>query len=1009
MYFANFRNKFGLSFLVFVIVLFSTVLMAFGTIKSSADSDNEKRQGENFSFTDLQNQQIFSNSKEFTGFNFLSNNPAALFNDSKSVQSALSKDGANADVYGEFDKWVKSYTAKTANGLQIDSQQIDEGEALAIRRREQLKQLIQTNPQAAIERAISAETLALLPSSIAEQSERRINATGDFMVYEVCGINSGLSAGKKGVRMGSSRTEREVVIGEDKYTAYVYGRREQMTTKLAIPLSGIEIDGQMAVDEAVGQTIKGSDAAAKVGGETKYFADRTAMDEYFADEVKWESQIGPKRESAATKGKEKTAVSGRAETEAPEATASSWTEGPKTVLMIRAEFSDKPGDPVSYDNQTLTVTSAQNLFTNEVNPFYLANSYGKTSITATVTSSLILMPHPLSYYTQGNNSDELIPDARAAALQKGYNTNNYDFDIVAFSYTSAFDWVGLSSIGAKGSKLNGGFSLEDVAHELGHNYGLLHANLWRTTDGTTTGQGYDIEYGDCYDMMANHFTCNITQNSHFNATYKHLLNWLTDAADVETVTPDKTNYTIYAQDATSGSGIRALKINKDGTKNYWVEFRQGMNGALIRWDLGSQSFKQTELLDMNPTTSTINDAALAVGQSFFDGTKGIRITVLSKGNTTPESLNLKVETNLPIDGCVYSLSSTSFNAFATGQTGSTSIITRADCAWTATSSNSWITFPGATSGSGNGTIAFAVANNPGATTRYGTITVGGQIFTITQPSNSCAGSINFASLNFPASGGNLTYTHGCVSITPVSAGSSDWININTNPITISPNSGGARTGNLVLRIEDTNGNSFSQSFPVNQAGQTNCTFPLNPTSKSFNSSGGTGVFSINSSDSTCSTTYSAISNSSWINISSAAGQSSDNIVYTVSQNSGASRTGTITVTNPITGSQTLTVSQDASGCAISLSSPNNNFGESGGVGVLNVSSGANCPTPVTSNNSWIIITEPGNGTGGGTVKFLVGSNSSSARSGSITVANGSTFIVSQTAGAGKSHKRVRFF
>ena len=74
-------------------------------------------------------------------------------------------------------------------------------------------------------------------------------------------------------------------------------------------------------------------------------------------------------------------------------------------------------------------------------------------------------------------------------------------DIVAFSYTSNIGWLGLAGVGGKGNLLNGAFFFQEAAHELGHNYGLLHANLWRSTDRNPIGQGSNVEYGDCYDDM----------------------------------------------------------------------------------------------------------------------------------------------------------------------------------------------------------------------------------------------------------------------------------------------------------------------------------------------------------------------------------------------------------------------------------------------------------------------------------------------------------------------------
>ncbi len=96
-------------------------------------------------------------------------------------------------------------------------------------------------------------------------------------------------------------------------------------------------------------------------------------------------------------------------------------------------------------------------------------------------------------------------------------------------------------------------------------------------------------------------------------------------------------------------GATAQKIRKDATKNYWIEFKplsigNAANGALIHWDYQSNNFSQTELLDMHPATSDVSDAALMSSDApFIDAESGndyaIKITVLGKENTTPESQN----------------------------------------------------------------------------------------------------------------------------------------------------------------------------------------------------------------------------------------------------------------------------------------------------------------------------------------------------------------------------------
>ncbi len=620
-------------------------------------------------------------------------------------------------VFSEFDAWGKQYLEGNFGG---GSEQLKRGENLAAKRRELFKELIRLSPKAALERAISAETYKRLPASISENLERRVSDYGDLLVYVVDEVDH--STGK----MTGSRTEREVVIGDSKYTAFVYGRREAMTTKLDIPLQGIVLDGMIAVDENVVRKLepteyesRGVDLSklgeygipAEVGGKVVHFSNQSELENFVREQIEWEAKIGPARPK---------------ERLAPEELASPWTEGPKTVLLIRVDFPDRPGEPLDANNQPLTTVRAQNLFVNEVNPFYVNSSYNKTSLQVAVTS-VVRLPQPLAFYEQDNNYAIMEMDARNAAREAGFETNNYNLDIFAFSYSQNFNWAGLGSLGGKGTWLNGYFDLRVTAHELGHNYGLHHANLWRTTDGTVIGQGNDIEYGDSYDMMG----FGDGSQFHFNTRYKRTLDWLIDA-NVQTVTTDGV-YRIFAQDVSTSAGIRALKIKKDGVKHYWIEFRQlftgnpnVQNGATIRWEYPSGSLRRTQLLDMTPTTSgNTFDAPLLIGQSFNDNENRIRLTVLGKGNTAPESLDVRVELNV---GCSFSLGQTTQSFSAIGGEGIITVNTQSGCRPQAISNDSWL-YAETTD---MGAARYIVAANYSSQPRVGTITVANQTFNVQQ-------------------------------------------------------------------------------------------------------------------------------------------------------------------------------------------------------------------------------------------------------------------------------------
>jgi hypothetical protein len=533
-------------------------------------------------------------------------------------------------VFAEFDSWVDEYLKGNT-----DADFLSRGEEIAMRRRAVFHRLIEESPQESIELAVAEKIRASLPFTIAQNLEKEVSFRGDFLVRVEDLIDpSG--------ELHESRTVREVRLEDAKLRAFVDGAKAAMTTKYDIPMRGVVLDDLIALakdpvrvvaaDEyrarGIDETRIGAEGvAAEAGDEIVYFPDRREFEKFAAEIAAWEEKIGPVRDNASL---------------------SPWTEGAKTVLLIRVDFAERQGEPVDQGGAPLTVERAQNLINNGVNQFYVSNSYNKTSLSAVVTP-VVRMPQPQSFYT-GANSDLIFVHAREAARLAGFETNNFNLDLIAFGFNNIFGYAGFAKIGDKGAVLNGFFDFKTAAHELGHCYGLLHANTWRTTDGTVIGSGANVEYGDAFDVMGG----GGSQITHFNASYKRTLDWLTET-NVQTVTSGGI-YRVYAFDVVnSPNGIHALKIKKDGLKNYWIEFRQLftgtpglMNGAMVRWDYGVpqvENRRQTQVLDMTPSTQSLADSTLLIGQSFVDNAAGLTVTVLGRGNTTPESLDIKVDFN----------------------------------------------------------------------------------------------------------------------------------------------------------------------------------------------------------------------------------------------------------------------------------------------------------------------------------------------------------------------------
>ena len=156
-------------------------------------------------------------------------------------------------------------------------------------------------------------------------------------------------------------------------------------------------------------------------------------------------------------------------------------------------------------------------------------------------------------------------------------------------------------------------------------------------------------------------------------------------------------------------------------------------------------------------------------------------------------------------GCQFSLSAPNTTFGSVGGVGGFSINGLATCNWSAVSNDAWITINGASNGSGSGNIAFTVAANTGIA-RTGTISVGGQTFTINQ-SIGCSYSLSSGNATLSANGGSGTFdvtTNGTCGWSAVS--DSNWLVVNsgsgpgngTVAYSVQANTGQGRTGTITI-------------------------------------------------------------------------------------------------------------------------------------------------------------------------------------------------------------------
>jgi hypothetical protein len=180
-----------------------------------------------------------------------------------------------------------------------------------------------------------------------------------------------------------------------------------------------------------------------------------------------------------------------------------------------------------------------------------------------------------------------------------------------------------------------------------------------------------------------------------------------------------------------------------------------------------------------------------------------------------------------------------------------------------------------------------------------------------------------------------------------------------------------------------------------------CTADISPSYKEFSALTSTGnIIHVTPSSSTCA--WTAVRSASWITITSGvSGTGPGTVVYSVAANTGAARTGTITIkgtTFTIVQSGTTTTCTSnispLSSPLLSASTKHTAFGEVPITGTVAVTS--TCSWNATSSASWIQVIEPAGalGSGDGTVSYSVDPNPGAPRTGTITI-GGKTFTVRQ--------------
>ena len=595
-----------------------------------------------------------------------------------------------------FETWVSEYlAADAAQRVAL----LPAGEAMAKARRAEMAQLIRTNPEEAIQRALPYSVRKQLSETILSQIEQPLSARGEFRpvyykplpgresevpatAYEVV-VNTKTDDTRTEVVDGkphAAQQAKQAAAKKTTYETYTYGARLEQPAHRNAYLHGVTV-----ADDASGKVLLALSAdGPRVVSDAEEISDRKKEGLIKAEAIcgtsgKLASQLGAatvlqfgedyfsycqaehaRRFSDLLSGAHGLIwASGndsqpRSHTpdELPPLNGSD-TQGIKKLLYIRVLFADDPLPPQSDDAAEATA-KANNRFFNE-------GSYNTVWWETTVTP-LVRLPERKNFY--GESPGSLLGDAAAGAAALGYFSGDYysPFYVLCNSLPQ-YQFGGLSS-----GILNG--SPGAISHELGHNFGLPHANFWQPEgrvpgpvqppnpqppfpidpDGLIghndlnapyilgTGSEPSQDYGNPHDVMG-------SGGGHFSAMFKNAMHWLPDGF-IKNATVSTTNR-IFAFDTTRISEGRyyALRMRKDAQREYWFSYRQGFpdnpwfaNGLEVDWNLNgttigrTRSIGQNVLIDTTPdTTYGKEDAALIIGRTLHDPQANLHFTPIAIG------------------------------------------------------------------------------------------------------------------------------------------------------------------------------------------------------------------------------------------------------------------------------------------------------------------------------------------------------------------------------------------
>ena len=592
------------------------------------------------------------------------------------------------DPHLAFVDWLEGIKASAGP---VPDSYIASGKSLARARKEVVYGMIKNDPKRALELMLRLDDYVAIPPAIAEYVEKPMSGFGDIDLLWATTVKPDGGTTCSG--------ENQLFLNGQSYEAFGAGRRKLQKPAIGVYVFAYALDRRVLLLESpvynlleeeldAAQSLFESDerksdpftgvavdesVSAVIGGTVHSFSDEGVIDHIAHSMIQDEDKAIQQRdwEVEQTFGW----LAGDTGGSFPSFTQSSFFDDDDiTVLVIRADFSDFPGEPVS--KADLESDLAQ------VGGYLNEMSYGIASLTYTISNTIYRTVRTGENYAQDSGSgnanaveddennvegnQELYDDLVAAYDASPDALSSSSYDVVAVYFPDLKDvsgsqitYGGLASIGGTKMWINGLSTSNDrvsvLTHEFGHNYGLQHSNYWHPEQELSGDYldplGNSLEYGDIFDRMGG----GLLPEAHFSHVQKHLIDWMPEN-NVTTATGDAT-YRIYRFDDVDATDnpLLALRVPMGDEVYWWVGHRQLYDsnpnledGAYVVAE--GLDADHPILIDMTPESqpdesSDRFDAALPVGESYVVSESGVNFSTLASGTngTGDEWIDVQID------------------------------------------------------------------------------------------------------------------------------------------------------------------------------------------------------------------------------------------------------------------------------------------------------------------------------------------------------------------------------